>query len=247
MRLPPQYVIVPVGLAYSDLPASIERTAIRIFGLAWEEHRRRQPELPLAVTIRLEELCHICDLSRRQLFSHLRHLVNRGVLRYAYSRSAGIYVINLPPRSQWARVLNAQSAENRTVPVIGVVGGTESMDSVDQSMDSDQQHQSSCLGGECEGGGAECGKPHGADHRNGLMDRLGIYEPVRGEILALAHADQTYLARWAVWFEDQDELGTGWVVLQLRAGADPPRAPAPAEPDWKWYIENSPYAEYFQH
>lgn len=217
-RLPPNYVIVPSALMYSDLPASIQRTAGRIYGLAWESHRKGAPDEPLTVIVELDELMEICDLSRRQLFAHLRVLVKRAVLRYRYSKSAGIYVFSLPPRSQWPS-LGEKSADFRTVPTISVVGASSRSANAD-THDQQQQYSNQAVRGECEGGRPPCEKPHCAE----ILDAMGIAEPTRSRLMELEHVTGAYLSAWRAWFESQDELGIGWVIMQMRQGVEPPES-----------------------
>lgn len=214
-RLPPNYVIVPSSLVYSDLPASIQRTATRIYGLAWESHRKRDPDAPLRVVAELDELMEICDLSRRQLFAHLRRLVNRGVLRYSYSKRAGIYVLDLPARLQWPS-LGEKSAENRTHPPIDDVVPS----SISTNTDTHEQQQQPNHGLEGGSGGKqrECGKPHAAE----VLDAMGVAEPTRSRLLALEHVTEEYLTAWRAWFDGQDELGVGWVITQMKQAIEPP-------------------------
>jgi len=214
-RLPPNYVIVPSSLVYSNLPASIQRTATRIYGLAWESHRKRDPDAPLRVVAELEELMEICELSRRQLFAHLRRLVNRGVLRYSYSKRAGIYVLDLPPRSQWP-TLGEMSAENRTHPTIDDVD--DSSICTNTNTHDQQQQPIHAVRGESEGGADACGKPHGAE----ILDAMGVAEPTRSGLLDLEHVTESYLSAWRAWFDGQEELGIGWVITQIRQGIEPP-------------------------
>jgi hypothetical protein len=221
VRLPPRYVNLPSFLVYSDLPPSIQRTGERIYGLAWEHNRKRTPEekaeLPTQFTATLKDLIEVCQVSRRQLFAHLRVLVKRGILRYSYSRSAGIYVFTLPPRSQWPppRPVPELSAENRTQVTIPDDDPT----SIDLSVD---HHQYSTRIEEGSGGeSAQCGKPHSTPDecekphaaRLGVVDRVGIDEPTRSEIAELPWCTVEYLAGWADWFESQTDKGVGWLVV----------------------------------
>lgn len=215
VRLPPNYVIVPAALVYSDLPASIQRTAARIYGLAWQAHRQAGLNEPLTVTIELDDLMDVCDLSRRQLFAHLRVLVKRAVLRYRYSKSVGIYVFSLPPRSAWSSV-GEKSADFRTDPTIGVVDVPS--DGVTASHANQQQHSSHAVGGGCEGGDGECGEPHCA----GILEAMGVAEPTRSELLRLDWTNGPYLTEWQEWLQSQGAMGVGWVITQIRAGAEPP-------------------------
>lgn len=129
VRLPPRYVHLPAWLVYSDLPAAVQRTGERIYGLAWETRARRATEdkatdlaEPVVVLASLEELMAVCGLSRARLFAHLRCLVNRGVLRYTYPRRGGIYVLELPAEASWPSVGDAGPVEEeaRGPPDVGV-------------------------------------------------------------------------------------------------------------------------------
>ena len=66
VTLPPRYANIPAALLYSDLPAAVQRTAERIWGLGWQYNYERTGE------VTLDELEEICGLSRRQVFAHLR-------------------------------------------------------------------------------------------------------------------------------------------------------------------------------
>jgi hypothetical protein len=220
VRLPPRYVNLPSFLVYSDLPPSIQRTGERIYGLAWEHNRKRTPEekaeLPTQFTTTLKDLIEVCQVSRRQLFAHLRVLVKRGILRYSYSRSAGIYVFTLPPRSQWPPPRSGPelSAENRTQVTVPDDDPT----SIDLSVDHHQY--STRIEGGSGGESAQCGKPHAA--RLGIVDRVGIDEPTRSEIAELPWCTVEYLAGWADWFESQTDKGVGWLVVQIRKARNAP-------------------------
>ena len=54
------------------------------------------------------------------------------------------------------------------------------------------------------------------------LEALGILEPVRSELAGLAYVGVEYVEAWAQWFEQQTELGVGGLVLQIRAGVEPP-------------------------
>lgn len=245
MKLPPEYVIVPAGLVYSDLPASIQRTAERIYGLAWQSHRASGPDQPLSATVGLEELCDVCDLSRRQLFSHLRILVNRGVLRYTYSRTAGIYVFQLPPRSHWSHVLDPpqNSAENRTVPTIHVVVPDPELGFVDQR----EQQPCSCIEGGCGGEAGECGNPH-SDLAEELIG-LGIGASVAARLAAdYPHRIPGQIAHYE-WARDRGRAeDPGWLVRAIEENYYLPRDVERRlkQGDGRRYIMGD-YAEFIQH
>jgi hypothetical protein len=67
--LPPRYVNVPVELLYhADLPASLLRTALRIYGLSWRRgYQRTEP-------IGFDKLREICGVGRSTLYGHLATL-----------------------------------------------------------------------------------------------------------------------------------------------------------------------------
>ena len=58
--------------------------------------------------------------------------------------------------------------------------------------------------------------------RRDVLDRIGVWEPVRTEIAELEHASVEYLEAWAAWFYSQDRLGVGALIVQLRAGVKAP-------------------------
>ncbi|HHJ07182.1 MAG TPA: hypothetical protein ENK24_06755 [Anaerolineae bacterium] len=64
----------------------------------------------------------------------------------------------------------------------------------------------------------------GGNLLDGLRE-LGIREPTRGNLAALAHTAQPgYLDAWIDWFAGQSEFGVGWLVRQIEAGDWPPEA-----------------------
>lgn len=83
----PDFVDVPVGLVYGDLPAAVATTGMRIWGLGWSSG------YVTAGPISEEEVCRICGVGQRQLYGHLRRLVGEGVLRY--TRTGGQFVFYL--------------------------------------------------------------------------------------------------------------------------------------------------------
>lgn len=214
VALPPRYANIPSALLYSDLPAAVQRTAERIWGLGWQYNYERTG------AVSLDEIEVICGLSRRQVFAHLRILVNRGVLRYSYSRTAGIYVFDLLPARP---VCLEHSAEIRTVDTLSVVVVSD----LSITASKQQQQDTSERGGSVRGGGAECGKPHcdaeEYDERVDVLEEMGVLEPTRSELVGLTWATREYLAAWWDWLEVQDGVGVGLVVSQIRAREIAPR------------------------
>jgi hypothetical protein len=217
-HLPPRYVRTPVELLYhGDLPASVRVTAMRIYGLGWRKrHEWTDP-------VGLDELLEICGVSQSTLYGHLATLGDKRVLSYTTVNVGGerTFVFELlmgapagpPPES---------CPDFRTDST--VVGGGVPSSSESESIPHDEHQQQPhdvAVGGVCEGGDGASGK---ADGRSEILDRLGVREPTRSELLRLAHVTHRYLKRWLAWYESQESLGTGLVVTQIRHGVSAPRS-----------------------
>lgn len=203
---PPEYVNAPVALVYGDLPRAVILTGIRIWGLGWRwGYVKAGPILE-------EELLRVCRVGRSQLYEHLRRLLGTGVLRY--SNTGGRFKFWFEKAS---RARAGPSPENRTGLVLGVVVIPDllSGDSLDSEREKQQQQIVPSLGGECEGGEGESGKPDW-EERVAALDEMGVLAPVREELAGIREAD--YLGEWADWLTTQEALGAGWAVERMRAG-----------------------------
>ena len=73
----------------------------------------------------------------------------------------------------------------------------------------------------------ESGKPDWAE-RVAVLDRMGVLEPTRSEILGLEWATAEYLEAWEDWWIEEfwsahfDGSGLGLVIEQVRAGIEAP-------------------------
>lgn len=247
VNAPPRYVNTPAWLAYGDeLSPAVFRTFVRIYGLGWNhDYEWTDP-------VGLDDLYRLCGLSRRQLFAHLRSLVNRHVLRYVYSRATDLYVFDLrsahsPPGGAESQQPDLLSAENRTeVGLLDVVAGDPDMEHISVPIKGyvahmrQQQQQRGGMGGD-----AQCEKPHSGqsgepdrplrqaqdrppdfEARLDVLTRMGVLEPTLSELAGLEWADAAYLQGWAAWLEaQQSKVQPGLVVEQIRRGH---RAPAVA-------------------
>jgi len=216
--LPPQYVNVPVGLLYQlDIPAAVLRTAVRIYGLGWR-HRYERTD-----PVSLDELMTICEVSRSTLYGHLATLGDNRVLRYT-TVSVGrerTFVFELlmgVPTSPAGR--SPPSPEIRTNSAIGVVVDSSPLSKTIQPC-RQQQHTHAVVVGESVRGGREPSKK--PDRWSRILDELVIREPTRSDLLRFPHVTYEYLQAWADWYLAQEELGVGWIILQMRAGAPAPQ------------------------
>lgn len=209
-RLPPRYANIPTWLLYEvDLPRSVLVTAMRIFGLGWRYNYERTGP------VSMDRLCAWCGVGRSQLYGHLQHLVGKDMLRYI--STGDVFVFDLRPVSRGV----ALSPEIRTGSTLSVVDVSDSDSDSESKLK--QQQGNSGSGGESEGGAGESGFPDWVGRLEAL-DRIGVLEPTRTELMRLAWAGEAYLEEWADWFEVAREgAGVGMVVVQVRAGV---RAPA---------------------
>ena len=227
-RLPPWYVNVTVWLLYEvDLPPSVRVTGMRILGLGWNHDYEYTDRVPLA------QLCAWCGLSRARIYGHLRQLRFAGVLRY--TALAEVFVFDLrPARAHGGPARAGPSLNNETQHALSVVVvdsplSEESLDSIEEKKEQ-QQHISYLKGGsggggvslnnETRRGAGESGKPDRL--RLEALERMGVLEPVRSEIAGLEWASVGYLTRWLLWLEEQDGVGVGLVIQQMRMGMDVP-------------------------
>lgn len=211
--LPPKFAVLPVSLVYGDLPRPVALTGMRIWGLGWRYRYER------TAPIGVDELCRICGLRRSQLYEHLSTLAATGVLRYTNVGGELTFLLSEA----------AASPENRTEWAIHDVGDSSGPDS-DQQQQILTPHDA-----------RESGKPDGAILD--ALDEIGIAEPTRSEIARLGWVSVDYLADWAYWFADQDRVGVGWLVQQIRAGLEAPIAQAR---DGRRYIEGE-FGAWIQH
>lgn len=213
--LPPRYVNAPASLVYGDLPRSIIVTGLRIWGLGWQHEYKRTGRIPI------DALCELCGLSRTQLYEHLARLVATGVLRY--TNIDGQFTFRFDRGAAMPRDARAgPSPENRTDGTIDVVDVSSSFD---ESFPHDKQQQQTththAVGGSAEGGAGQSGKPDG---RAEILEAMGVLEPTRSRLLALEWTNGRYLSEWLAWYEGQDALGTGWVIMQIRLGTAAPES-----------------------
>ena len=139
-ELPPKYVVIPVELVYGAMPKGILRTAVRLWGLGWRSFER-QVGYRYAGPVHVDRLRELCQISRRQLYEHLRYLIRAGVLRYTQDRGQFTFTFGSPKRFHFG----AGCAENRTDMGIDVVGvASESVvDSESEPKGEKQQQQTS--------------------------------------------------------------------------------------------------------
>ena len=204
-RIPPRYVNVPVRLLYEVvLPPSVRLTGMRIYGLGWNHNYE------FTDPISFDRLRSVCGLSRRQMFDHLRVLVNRGVLRYTYAVAAGIYVFDLRPiGNQVVDGELARSAENRT--------GRTLLDVVAHDHEEKETTTTTKEGG--VGETEACGNPHCLE----VLERMGVLEPTCSEIAGLAWVTVEYLEAWEAWLREREgKVGVGLLIRQMRTGKLPP-------------------------
>jgi hypothetical protein len=206
---------------YSDLSRQVITTGVRIWGLGWRHNYERTDP------ISLDDLCEITDLSRSQLYGHLGALSGAGVL--CYTSTGGEFCFRFDrdlveesaEREGEARA--GPSPENRIGETIGDVVVPLSSSIREQYAchyeRQQQQRHVVAVGGECEGGGDRYGN---LDSESEILDRMGVVEPTRSELLRLEHVTEAYLLAWRAWYEHQTGLGIGWVITQVRAAADPP-------------------------
>lgn len=239
-RLPPWYVNVTVWLLYEvDLPPSVRVTGMRILGLGWNHDYEYTDPVPLA------QLCAWCGLSRARIYGHLRQLRFAGVLRY--TALSEVFVFDLrPARAHGGPARAGPSLNNETRHALSVVVvdsplSEESLDSIEEKKEQQQQHISYLKGG--SGGGGESlnnetrhalsvgGGESGKSDRLRLeaLERMGVLEPVRSEIAGLKWASVGYLTRWLLWLEEQDGVGVGLVIQQMRRGEEAPATDADRE------------------
>jgi hypothetical protein len=113
------------------------------------------------------------------------------------------------------------SPDSRTDAPIAVAAVSSVVEGDETPVDKQQQKDHAVVvGGECERGDQLSEKLDGGASE--MLDRLGIGEPTRSELLGLAHVTEAYLEGWLAWYGSQERLGPGWVVTQIRQGAAPP-------------------------
>lgn len=198
-ELPPKYVVIPVELVYGAMPKGILRTAVRLWGLGWRSFER-QVGYRYAGPVHVDRLRDLCQISRRQLYEHLRYLIRAGVLRYTQDRGQFTFTFGSPDRFQFGAVC----AENRTDMDIGVGVGVSppESDSESQSGGKQQQQQQTRA-------------------REALVE-LGVLEPTLSHLLELEWMTAEYVAGWAAWFKDEADLGVGYLVSRWRKGEQAP-------------------------
>ena len=76
------------------------------------------------------------------------------------------------------------------------------------------------------------------------LEGLGVLEPTRTELVRLEWVTVEYLRAWAEYLETRQDLGPGWLVVQVRAGAGAP-AVRGVGTDPRAYVTGK-YAEYIQ-
>jgi len=233
--LPPQYVNVPVELLYElDVPASVLLTAVRIYGLGWR-HRYERTD-----PVSLDELMKICEVSRSTLYGHLVTLGDNRVLRYTTvnvgrERTFVFELLMGTPTSPPGRSPPGTRPDFWTDPAIGVVVDSPLHPGGLSPCKRQQHTHAVVVRGESEGGRRPSRIPDG---RSEILDGLGILEPTRSELLALEHVTERHLSAWADWFNDQEELGVGWLVTQIRVGVpSPPSREAREEQERQRYLE----------
>jgi len=235
-------VNVTVWLLYQvDLPPSVRVTGMRIFGLGWNHDYERTDPVSLA------QLRTWCGLSRARIYGHLRQLRLAGVLRY--TALAEVFVFDLRPmRTHGGPARAGPSLNNETRHVLSVVVvdsplSEESLDSIEEKKEQQQQHTSSLEGGS---GGAGLSLNNetrpvvsawGRRVRLEALEKMGVLEPVRSEIARLEWANLGYLMRWLFWLEDQDGVGVGLVIQQMRMGEEAPVAVDMRERERRRYLE----------
>ena len=197
-ELPPKYVVIPVELVYGAMPKGILRTAVRLWGLGWRSFER-QVGYRYAGPVHVDRLRELCQISRRQLYEHLRYLIRAGVLRYTQDRGQFTFTFGSPDRFHFGAVC----AENRTDMGMGVGVGVSPPESDSESQSGGEQHQ----------------QQTGA--REALVE-LGVLEPTLSRLLGLEWMTEEYVAGWAVWFKDEADLGVGYLVSRWRKGEGAP-------------------------
>ena len=55
-----------------------------------------------------------------------------------------------------------------------------------------------------------------------ILSSLGIMEPTQSEILALDYTTADYLQNWLDWYKDQDNVGPGLIINNIRQGITAP-------------------------
>jgi len=194
--VPPRYVVAPAALVYADLPRSIVLTGIRIWGLAWRHNYEYT-----GVLIE-EDLLELLGLRRRQLFEHLKRLVDTGVLRFTYTDAR--FTFDFTARRALSR---GPPHRGDIMSAVFCNGGDMSVvvDEIESSTDTTEPHQQ------------QDGRAREA------LEELGVMEPTLSEMTRLSWVTEAYLASWAAWYEEvSDHVGVGFLVLRWRAGEEAP-------------------------
>lgn len=229
-RLPPRYVKVPVELwtKWPELSKGERWTAATLAALTWTRGERVTEAIPV------EELADLCEVGVSTLYGHLSRLGRVGVLSYYQVKGDVTAVFNVDDRLQTPARASPTPESWSPLQKAGVHVVVESTPSGKESMitpGKEQQHYDSLLaGGESEGGNGRSPENQSEPLQKTRVDTqvlerleaLGILEPVRSELAGLEYVGVEYVEAWARWFEQQMELGVGGLVLQIRAGVEPP-------------------------